>query len=173
MAATARDAMALQPEDLNDADVEILDVLANGRATPQLIREELDAGGRDVTRQYVSQRLKRLREHNHVVNRQSVGVYELVDDPRRPNVDHDAVRAQLEADARERWGDEWTIETQRFADGTEQSYAYHQRGHAEEDVVERERLFPGADGEVYHDHIVVETESVVEVVDRDEPPEKN
>lgn len=73
--------MALQPEDLNDADTEILGVLAEGRATPQLVREELADRGRDVTRQYVSQRLKRLREHNHVVNRKETGVYELVDDP--------------------------------------------------------------------------------------------
>ncbi len=162
--------MTIQPEDLNDADTEILGVLAEGRATPQLIREELADRGRDVTRQYISQRLKRLREHGHVVNRQTTGVYELVDDPRAGSTV--GVVAALEAEARERWGDDWTIETQRFADGTEQSYAYHQVGHAEEGVIERERLFPGSDGEAYHDHIVVETEDVIEIVERDEQIEE-
>jgi len=82
MAATPQTSMGLIADDLNDTDREILDVLSDGRATPQLVRKELAARGREVSRQYVSQRLTRLREHEHIENLHGTGVYEIVDDPR-------------------------------------------------------------------------------------------
>jgi len=77
----------LRADDLNDADEEILDALWEGRGTPSYLAERLDRN-----RSYVSQRLKRLAEHD-VLDKLGTGLYELVDDPRaeedeqRPNVD--------------------------------------------------------------------------------------
>jgi len=154
----------LAPEELSGTDRQILDELHEGARTKGYL---VDATGKH--RNTIRQRLEVLTAGDVVeCIHDGTRLYRLADDPRRPDVDHDAVRAKLEAGARERWGDEWTVETQHFADGTEQSYAYHQRGHADEGIVERERLFPGADGELYHDHIVIDTESVVEVIERDE-----
>lgn len=82
MGATTQTNMGLVADDLNDTDREILNVLSEGRGTPQLVKEELAARGREVSRQYISQRLKRLREHDHVENLYDTGVYMLVDDPR-------------------------------------------------------------------------------------------
>lgn len=62
--------------DLNDTDEAILDRLHEGRNVPANIADELD-----VSRQYIQQRLRRLREHGYVKN-VGRGVYELVDDPR-------------------------------------------------------------------------------------------
>lgn len=66
----------LDPEDLNDTDGRLLDVLHDGRVTPQYAADELD-----VSRTYSSERLKRLLEHNHVT-RPAPGLYEIADDPR-------------------------------------------------------------------------------------------
>ena len=68
----------LNPDQLNDADNAILDVLAidSGRLRPTHIAEDAS-----LDRSYVSQRLKRLVEHGHVAKPRS-GLYELVDDPR-------------------------------------------------------------------------------------------
>lgn len=76
--------MVLSPTDLNDLDEEILDRLREGRATPTLIKRLLERDGtrKEVSRQYVNQRLKRLSEHGHVSNILETGVYELVNDPR-------------------------------------------------------------------------------------------
>jgi Fe2+ or Zn2+ uptake regulation protein len=74
--------VSLTEEDLNETDEVVLEILSEGRATPQLVREELKDRGKDVTRQYVSQILKRFREHGHVENLFDTGVYELTDDPR-------------------------------------------------------------------------------------------
>ena len=75
--------MALTEADLNDADHDILDVLASGRATPALVRTLLEEEfGRELSRQYVSQRIIRLAEHEHLENVHGSGVYELVTDPR-------------------------------------------------------------------------------------------
>jgi len=74
--------MATQPppvlsaEDLNDADETILDTLHEGRVTPGLVSDRTDLG-----RSYISQRLIRLEEHNHVTEL-ARGLYELRDDPR-------------------------------------------------------------------------------------------
>ena len=74
--------VTLTEEDLNETDEAVLEILSEGRATPQLVREELKDSGKEVTRQYVSQILKRFNEHNHVENLYDTGVYELVEDPR-------------------------------------------------------------------------------------------
>jgi len=75
----------LQPRQLNDADEEILNVLAGERARmrPVHIADEADLG-----RSYCSQRLKRLVEHGHVSQPRS-GLYEYVDDARE-EADDDA-----------------------------------------------------------------------------------
>lgn len=66
----------LDPDDLNETDGRLLDVLHNGRVTPQYAADKLD-----VSRTYSSERLKRLLEHNHVT-RPAPGLYEITDDPR-------------------------------------------------------------------------------------------
>lgn len=75
--------MALTPEQLNDVDEAVLDLLDEGRVTPALAREQLaERRVTDVSRQYVNQRLRRLEEHGHVKNLLESGVYELAGDPR-------------------------------------------------------------------------------------------
>lgn len=74
--------VTLTEDDLNETDKSVLEILSEGRATPQLVREELKDRNKEVTRQYVSQILKRFNEHDHVENLHGTGVYELVDDPR-------------------------------------------------------------------------------------------
>lgn len=66
----------LAEEDLNQTDDRVLDVLREGRVTPQYVANELD-----VSRPYASERLKRFLEHGHV-KKLAPGLYELVDDPR-------------------------------------------------------------------------------------------
>lgn len=74
--------VALSGSDLNQTDERILEVLEQGRATPELVRIKLEKSGKEVSRQYINRRLRRLCEHDHVKNVESTGVYELVDDPR-------------------------------------------------------------------------------------------
>lgn len=74
--------MVLPPEKLNDADRLVLDVLQEGRATPTLVRRILEDRGHEFSRQYVSQRIKRLTEHGHLENLYETGVYAIVRDPR-------------------------------------------------------------------------------------------
>ena len=71
-------ARMLEPQQLNDTDDEILDFMSKtgGRLTPGWIAEETDN-----SRPYVSQRLKRLKEHGHV-EQPHRGLWTLVDDPR-------------------------------------------------------------------------------------------
>lgn len=58
---------------LNEADEQILAILAEGRATPKYLAEQTD-----LSRPYVSDRLTRLREHG-LITRVSTGLYELSD----------------------------------------------------------------------------------------------
>ena len=74
--------MPLDADALNEADRQILEILEEGRATPTLVKKVLSERGKEYSRQYIAQRLKRLREHEHVKNIRETGVYELVDDPR-------------------------------------------------------------------------------------------
>lgn len=62
--------------DLNDTDLTILDMLAEGRNVPANIGDELD-----VSRQYIHQRMKILETADYIRNI-GRGVYELVEDPR-------------------------------------------------------------------------------------------
>lgn len=66
----------LTPEDLNDTDERLLDLLEEGRVTPQYVADQID-----ISRTYASERLKRLVEHRYV-ERPAPGLYELVEDPR-------------------------------------------------------------------------------------------
>ena len=74
--------MALTEDELNELDNKILNMLAEGRATPTLLRRIFEEDGTDISRQYINQRLKRLSEHNYVDNLHDTGVYELITDPR-------------------------------------------------------------------------------------------
>lgn len=60
--------------DLNEADVEILLALRKGRNVPANLADDLG-----YSRQYVQNRLTRLREHD-IVRNIGRGVYELVDE---------------------------------------------------------------------------------------------
>lgn len=68
--------LMLEPRQLNDLDQRILDELADDRASPGYLSEQL---GEDSS--YINQRLKRLGEHGHV-EKLARGLWELVDDPR-------------------------------------------------------------------------------------------
>jgi Uncharacterized membrane-associated protein/domain len=67
----------LEPRQLNDTDREVLEFLSErGRVSPSWV-----ADATDNPRAYVSQRLKRLKEHGHV-EQPYRGLWDLVDDPR-------------------------------------------------------------------------------------------
>lgn len=66
----------IDESDLNNTDRRLIEILTDGRVTPQYV-----AGMLDISRTYASERLKRLVEHGHVEKLAS-GLYELVDDPR-------------------------------------------------------------------------------------------
>lgn len=86
-----------------------------------------------------------------------------------PDVDEVEV---LEAAARERWDDQWAIEQRHWADGTTTEHAYHIEPTDDPDAWIRGRLFVGADGDVYHDRLRERKAAVLEVLERDEPPEE-
>ena len=68
----------LESRQLNETDRQILGFMASdgGRVTPSWVAEETDN-----KRAYVSQRLKRLKEHGHVAQPHR-GLWELINDPR-------------------------------------------------------------------------------------------
>jgi len=80
--------MSLKPEDLNDMDEWIVRFLSEHEwATPNLMREyynDEQADQRDhVSRQWISSRIQRLREHDHVAKvHPDASEYQLVSDPR-------------------------------------------------------------------------------------------
>ena|GEM_PF-5550226 len=91
----------------------------------------------------------------------------------RPPTDH---LEQLRDAARDRWDDEWTIDARHYADGTVQAHAYHRRGRVdaadhdfgeEADVVARDRLWVGPDGErvVQREHARGEDRKTIEVLE--------
>lgn len=65
---------------LNDADVSILQELRDGRATAAFLDRRID-----WSREYITQRLRRLEEHGIVENLEDTGLYELRDDPIQSN----------------------------------------------------------------------------------------
>lgn len=110
----------LTPDDLNDTDDAVLEVLRAGRVTPQYA-----AGEMGVSRTYASERLKRLVEHNHV-EKVAPGLYELVDDPREgvdQEDDVEELRERVaELEARIESGREWaeaTLEAIESVNGDE------------------------------------------------------
>ena len=67
----------LERRQLNSTDEEILDFMQkHGRVTPSWVADETDNA-----RAYVSQRLKRLKEHGHV-EQPYRGLWDLTSDPR-------------------------------------------------------------------------------------------
>lgn len=71
----------LTPDQLNGTDRRVLDVLTEGRVTPQYVANQLD-----ISRTYASERLTRFVEHAHV-EKIAPGLYELVEDPRETEDD--------------------------------------------------------------------------------------
>jgi len=71
----------LAEADLNDTDRRVLDVLRDGRVTPQFVATELS-----LSRTYASERLTRFVEHGHV-EKVAPGLYELAADPREDSDD--------------------------------------------------------------------------------------
>ncbi|NHN49983.1 winged helix-turn-helix domain-containing protein [Halostella sp. JP-L12] len=68
-------AVTLEPDQLNKTDRRLLELLREGRVTPQYVAGELD-----ISRPYASERLTRFMEHE-AVEKIAPGLYELVDDP--------------------------------------------------------------------------------------------
>lgn len=65
---------------LNDADEAILRELRNGRGTAAFLDRRIE-----WSREYITQRLRRLEEHGVVENLEDTGLYELCEDPIRSN----------------------------------------------------------------------------------------
>ncbi len=57
---------------LNDADEAIIEELREGRATSAYLSTQID-----WSREYITQRLRRLEEHEIVINLQNTGLYEI------------------------------------------------------------------------------------------------
>jgi len=70
------DARTGAPDHIREIDTKILDELHTDRVTPTFAANETG-----VSREYISDRLKRLTEHGHV-EKVAPGLYELVADPR-------------------------------------------------------------------------------------------
>jgi DNA-binding Lrp family transcriptional regulator len=66
----------LDESDFDETDERLVQLLADGRVTPQYVADALD-----ISRADASERLKRLVEHGHI-RRLTAGLYELVDVPR-------------------------------------------------------------------------------------------
>ena len=64
---------------LNDADEAILRGLRDGRATAAFLDRRIG-----WSREYITQRLRRLEEHGVVENLEDTGLYELREDPMSP-----------------------------------------------------------------------------------------
>lgn len=66
---------------------------------------------------------------------------------------------RLRAEARERWGDRWTIKTTEWADGTTRHRAIRSRGRVEvdgESLIEQDELKFTTDGELVVERVRVE-----------------
>lgn len=88
MASVNSNVVPLETENLNDMDRWILDYLTKHEwATPNLMRafynDEQESEDDHVSRQWISSRIQRLREHDHVEKvHPDSSEYQLVDDPR-------------------------------------------------------------------------------------------
>lgn len=78
-----------------------------------------------------------------------------------PDLDH------LEALARERWGDEWTMRITRWADGDQQAIVVHSVGVVDDSddgkILEKERIQSYRDGSVRWDRVHERKPEVVDV----------
>jgi predicted transcriptional regulator len=68
--------VTLTANNLNETDTAVLNLLSEGRVTPQYVADQLD-----ISRPYASEKLKRFVEHGHVI-KLAPGLYELQEDPR-------------------------------------------------------------------------------------------
>ena len=72
---------------------------------------------------------------------------------------------KLREEARQRWGERWTLETREWADGSRRARAIHSRGRTEDgDRLKRDELTITEEGEVvvervelYRDRKVIDT----------------
>jgi DNA-binding Lrp family transcriptional regulator len=67
----------LDADDMNDTDWRIVEELRDGRVTPTYLADRVG-----ISREYASDRLKRMVEHD-MVERPAAGLYELVEAPER------------------------------------------------------------------------------------------
>lgn len=84
----------------------------------------------------------------------------------------DSTYNTLEAEARDRWGERWTIQQLHYVDGTTRAHAFRFHGKTEDDLCEEERLFLGTDGNFYVRHVLVAPESIAEVLHEDNASEE-
>jgi len=83
MATAPPEPMGLSPGQLNDVDQWILDFLSEHEwGSVQVLRAFYLKEEGEISRQWISERVGRLREHNHVERVLETSTYELVDDPR-------------------------------------------------------------------------------------------
>lgn len=129
----------LEPADLNDTDREILKMLRSGRVTPPMVAKELE-----ISREYASERLIRLKEHEHA-ERPAPGLYELVDDPigemsKEPvgmEQRVEELQAELE-DCREELASQTVAVSQDTIDGLEAALTALDGQHPDSDMAESE-----------------------------------
>ena len=86
------ESMGMDPDELDDLDRAILDILKEGRggddpwgiATPNVVREELLDRGYDglPVRQTINKRMRNLQHADHLKNLHGQGVYKFLSDPR-------------------------------------------------------------------------------------------
>ena len=84
MATVNKGDVTLSPDQLNDMDEWILDYFGeHQRATPNLLRHVYGDENDDVSRQWISNRIRRLAEHSHIRRvHPEDATYEFVSDPR-------------------------------------------------------------------------------------------
>ena len=70
--------------------------------------------------------------------------------------DLDAQIERLKAEATERWGDKWVIETRRFADGDAQCNAIRSHGRNDDENLVQDQLFILESGEVVVEQVTLE-----------------
>lgn len=74
--------------------------------------------------------------------------------------DRDGVERLREA-ARERWGDQWTIEQRIWSDGDSRAYAFRSHGRVTDDgPIRRERMMIAPDDEVIVEEVLVEPATI-------------
>lgn len=77
-------------------------------------------------------------------------------------VGHEEELIALEAAARDRWGDHWTIRILQFSEGSIHAFAFHSNGRTDEGNLEHERLMPANDDEFVLVRYVFKPEQEIE-----------